>query len=363
MLPSSKIKQFEMTDSQRRYDIDWLRVIAIGLLLVYHVAICFQPWGILIGFPVNEESWTGLWAPMSMLNVWRIPLLFFVSGMGVYFSLKNRNRMQLVKERVVRIMIPFLFGMFGIVPVHLYLLQHYYQWTPVYRPNAGHLWFLANIFVYVLLLLPLFYFLKKQEKSHWVQRFRKWLGHPLGMAAVLVCFVAEALLARPYTYALYAMTWHGFFLGLLAFGFGFCFVLGGTPFWNNLGKRRWFLLLAALLLYAWRMNQPQFWVPAWQLAIEAVFWIYSVFAFGYRYLNRQSSLLAYWSKAAYPVYIIHMIFLFLGAELLFPLPLDPRLKFLLLLLFTAVGSWGFYELVIKRFRLTRLLFGLGWKCN
>jgi len=30
--------------TNRRYDIDWLRVIAIGLLLIYHIAIGFHPW-------------------------------------------------------------------------------------------------------------------------------------------------------------------------------------------------------------------------------------------------------------------------------------------------------------------------------
>ena len=42
--------------SERIYDIDWLRVIAIGLLLIYHIAIIFQPWALFIGFIKSEES-------------------------------------------------------------------------------------------------------------------------------------------------------------------------------------------------------------------------------------------------------------------------------------------------------------------
>jgi len=76
-----------MSPARRRYDVDWLRVMAIGLLLIYHVAIGFQPWGGTIGFITNGESWETLWLPMSLLNVWRIPFLFVVSGMGVYFSM------------------------------------------------------------------------------------------------------------------------------------------------------------------------------------------------------------------------------------------------------------------------------------
>jgi glucan biosynthesis protein C len=100
----------------RRYDIDWLRVIAIGLLLIYHVAIGFQSWGGMIGFIATSKPWTALWTPMAMLNLWRIPLLFFVSGMGVYFAMQMRNWKQLITERTLRILLPFVFGMFAIVP-------------------------------------------------------------------------------------------------------------------------------------------------------------------------------------------------------------------------------------------------------
>ena len=72
---------------ERRHDIDWLRVIAIGLLLIYHIAIIFQPWAMYIGFIRSEAPLQELWVPMTLLNVWRIPFLFFVSGMGVYFAM------------------------------------------------------------------------------------------------------------------------------------------------------------------------------------------------------------------------------------------------------------------------------------
>lgn len=80
----------------RRYDIDWLRVIAIGLLLIYHIAIIFQPWAMMLGFIRSEELMEDLWKPMTMLNVWRIPFLFYVSGMGVYFAIGKRNWQQLL---------------------------------------------------------------------------------------------------------------------------------------------------------------------------------------------------------------------------------------------------------------------------
>ena len=123
--------------SLRRYDIDWLRVIAIWLLLLYHIAIGFQPWGVLIGFVQNGESIDGLKPFMSMLNVWRIPILFYISGMGVRFAIQKRNSMELIKERSQRILVPFIFGMLAIVPLHIWLWQKYYHQDMEYTPQPG----------------------------------------------------------------------------------------------------------------------------------------------------------------------------------------------------------------------------------
>ncbi|RQP19235.1 MAG: acyltransferase [Parapedobacter sp.] len=347
-----------MRTLERRYDIDWIRVIAIGLLLIYHVAIGFQPWGIAIGFIGNDQPWLSLWIPMTLLNVWRIPLLFFVSGMGVYFALRNRTWSQLVRERARRILLPFLFGMVAIVPVHIYLWQRYYHFDPGYTPGPGHLWFLGNLFSYVVLLSPAFLYLKRQEG----QRFARWAANvlrtPLGLLPVFALFIAEALILHPIPFELYAMTWHGFFLGLLAFFFGFFFVWCGSPFWNMLLRWWWLFFTAAVGLFVLRLIFFQPMAPLYLLPIESNCWILTVFALGYRYLNHPSKVLSYLSKAAYPIYIVHMIFLYLGSLLIFPLPIPVPIQFLLVLLFTTAGCFLSYELIIRRLRFLRPLFGL-----
>lgn len=346
-----------MPPSNRRYDIDWVRVIAIGLLLIYHVAIGFQPWGDLLLFIVNEKSWQSLWIPMTMLNVWRIPLLFFVSGMGVYFSIQNRDWKQLLSERAARILVPFLFGTFVIFPISLFIWQYHYHYKLQYNYEPGHLWFLGNIFVYVVLLCPIFFYLKNKKNGKPVAWIKKIFGTPFGLLLVIAAFMAEAVLVHPELYELYAMTWHGYFLGLLAFFFGFCFMLSGEPFWNMLLQWRWIFLVAAGGLYTFRLFQPERQVPGYQLGVESVCWIFTVLAFGFKYLNHPGKALTYLSEAAYPVYILHMIFLYLGSTLLFPMKIDVHLKFLLVLLFTVVGCFVTYEF-IRRVKLLRPLFGM-----
>ncbi len=353
-----------MLSENRRYDIDWVRVIAIGLLLLYHTAIGFQPWGIMIGFIANGKSWRSLWIPMTMLNVWRIPLLFFASGMGVYFAMQNRNWMQLIKDRASRILLPFVFGMMVIVPISTWIWQSYYKMHLTYNTltyNPGHLWFLGNIFVYVVMWSPLFFYLKRNENGRLTRTIKRILSHPLGLLLVIAAFVAEVIIVQTNPYELYAVTWHGFFLGMLAFFFGFCFVLCGDPFWNMLLKWRWLFIVAAVALYTYRLFQFQMHVPNYQLAVESIFWIISVFALGYRYLNHPSRALSYLSQAAYPVYILHMIFLYLASALIFPIDMEVQLQFILVLLFTFTGCFLTYEFVIRRVNIIRPLFGLKMK--
>ena len=342
----------------RRYDIDWLRVIAIGLLLVYHTAIAFQSWGFMLGFITNDKPWESLWVPMAMINVWRIPLLFFISGMGVYFAMQKRNWKQLLQDRAKRILIPFVFGAFCIVPVQVFIAQRYYGQPINYIPNPAHLWFLGNIFIYVLLLLPVFYWLVQHEKGKLVGWIRKILSNPLGLLIVMAAFISETVLVNPALYELYAMTWHGFFIGLLGFFSGFCFVLAGTSFSKMLLKYRWLFLMIAIVLYVYRLLQVQMKAPNIALAIESNCWIFSIFAFGYKYLNRPGKALCYLSSAAYPVYITHMIFLYLGSLLLFPLETNVYIKFILVLIFTIGGCFAAYDFIIRRISITRILFGL-----
>lgn len=342
---------------ERHYFIDWLRVIAIGLLLLYHVAIGFQPWGLMIGFITNGEPISSLWIPMGALNVWRIPLLFFVSGMGVYFSMQRRSWGALMGERSLRILLPYVFGMFCIFPVSTYILKNHYGWDQSYDPNPGHLWFLGNIFAYVVALSPLFYLMRKHEHSRIVAGLKRAFSSLVLPLIIAGAFVGEVMLVKPYPYELYAMTWHGFFLGLIAFFFGFCFALTGNGFWKMVVKWRWLFLSMALMLFFVRLLQFKLQAPVWMAAVESPLWIFAVLGFGCKHLNRPGKTLTYLSEAAYPVYILHMIFLFLGSAIIFPMALPGAAKLFAVLIFTFAGCFLAYE-AVRRVNVLRPLFGM-----
>nr|WP_297788804.1 acyltransferase family protein [uncultured Allomuricauda sp.] len=345
-------------NTTRRHDIDWLRVITIALLLIYHIAILFQPWAMFVGFVRSQQSLEGLWTPMSMLNVWRIPILFFVSGMGLFFAMRKRNWKQLIGERTRRILVPLLFGIVAIAPLHMFIFQKFYKLPLGYYPHMGHLWFLGNIFAYVLLFLPIFYVLKHREGKWFKQLLNKIMSNPGGPLLISLFFMLEAVLVNPQIYSLYAETWHGFFLGGLAFFFGYLFVYSGESFWNTVKKWRWGYLALALGLYILRYIEFALEAPGYLMALESNCWIFGVFGLGYRYLNKPSGLLRYLSQAAYPVYIIHMFVMYLGALLILPMEIHPLWQLLGVIVFTFAVCYLLYEFLIRRIWFLRPLFGL-----
>jgi len=349
--------------TERRYDIDWLRVITIGLLLIYHIAIIFQPWALFIGFIKSADSVVGLWTPMTMLNVWRIPLLFYVSGMGLYFALKKRNWKLLLVERMKRILLPFVFGFLAIAPLHMFIFQKFYKLPLNYYAHSGHLWFLGNIFIYVLLLSPLFFYLKKHNHGKFRNAISKVMTYAMGPLSISVFFMLEVGIVKPQLFEVYAQTWHGFFIGLLAFFFGFLIVYSGKVFWQTVSKWKWLYIGIAAVLYMIRLTGFEELSTNYITAIESNCWIFGIFGLGYQYLNKPSVLLSYLSQAAYPVYIIHMFVLFAGAWIILPLNIHPFIKFIGITLFTFIVCFLIYEFILKRIHILRPLFGLKWKFN
>ncbi len=349
--------------SQRRYDIDWLRVIAISLLLIYHIAIVFQPWAMFIAFIRSNELLTDLWKPMTMLNVWRIPILFYVSGMGLYFAMRKRNWKQLLIERAKRILLPFLFGIVAITPLHMFVFQKYYNMPLSYHSHFGHLWFLGNIFIYVVLLMPVFLYLKKKEDENLKKVLIRLMKNPFGPTTIIAFFIVEALLVKPQFFAMYAKTWHGFFLGLIAFFFGFLFVYIGKTFWQTILKWRWLYISLAAILFCIRYFIFNTEAPGYLTALESNFWIFGVFGLCYKYLNKPSKTLSYLSTAAYPIYIIHMFVLYTVSALILPLDIHPAIQFIVITIFTFIVCYIVYEFIIRRIVLLRPFFGLKWDIN
>ena len=258
---------------------------------------------------------------MGLINIWRIPLLFIISGMGVCFAMRRRNWKELLKDRAKRILLPLIFGSFFIVPISGYLYQKFNNLDPMYFPNGGHLWFLGNIFIYVLILSPIFFSFKRNPDNGLFRCFKWILKFPAALYLFTLPFIIEVVLvAPPQGFASYANTPHGFWLGLLAFFTGFIFISMGEIFWLAVKRIKIIALSLAIPLYLVRLLVFQLEGPFFLTVIESWSWLFAIFGFCATYLNKPSSMLSYLSKAVYPVYILHMIFLNLSASLILTKP-------------------------------------------
>ena len=65
----------------RRHDIDWLRVIVFGILILFHIAVGFVPWGI-YGYQNNHITGELGEVIIMFIHYWRLPVLFLISGMA-----------------------------------------------------------------------------------------------------------------------------------------------------------------------------------------------------------------------------------------------------------------------------------------
>ena len=126
-------------------------------------------------------------------------------------------------------------------------------------------------------------------------------------------------------------------------------------------KWKWGYLVLAAVLYSVRYVVFATEAPGYLTAIESNCWIFGVFGLGYTYLNRPSALLSYLSKAAYPVYIIHMFVLYAGGLLILPLDIPILLKFIGVVAFTGVVCFLIYEYILRRVVFLRPFFGLKWR--
>jgi hypothetical protein len=99
--------------STRRYDLDWIRVIAFFLLILYHVGMFYVPWD----WHVKSPHTVPVLEPVMMLtSPWRLTLLFLVSGAATRFMADKMAVGALTRARVARLLPPLLLGIFVVVP-------------------------------------------------------------------------------------------------------------------------------------------------------------------------------------------------------------------------------------------------------
>jgi len=242
---------------------------------------------------------------------------------------------------------------------------------------ADHLWYLAYLWVYTLVLMALLPLLQ----SGVVGRLQAWLPTRLNAAALLLpslAFFAYLMLLRPRFPETHALVgdWylHAEYFTVFVLGY---LVANDEGFWRAVLRLRWRTLAIALvaictelLLKAAGQYLPAEQIPTlaagidWGMVERAALVLYlwsallAIFGWGRALLDRPFRWLPYASEAVYPWYILHQSLIVVIAYRLIPLRLGAVSEPLLVVLGTVAGCLLLHELVIRRAALLRPLFGL-----
>jgi len=114
----------------RLHYLDWLRVLAIFLVFVFHAIHVFDFGGWQIKNAEQSELITII---LTLLSLWGMPFFFLVAGAASWFALLKRTPRQYLSERFKRLAIPYVVGSLLFSP-----LQYYLWWkNQVFLGNAG----------------------------------------------------------------------------------------------------------------------------------------------------------------------------------------------------------------------------------
>jgi peptidoglycan/LPS O-acetylase OafA/YrhL len=379
------------TDSpQRRIDLDWLRILAFGTLILYHVGMYYVTWDWHVKSPQASHAAEPV---MLLVNPWRLSLLFLVSGVATAFIASRFAPGALARSRAVRLLVPLAFAMVFLIPPQSYLeVVEKAHWGGTYwefwkrylmadrtfcrgkdclvLPTWNHLWFVAYLLVYTLALAAIL-----KLAPGWREKAARSLeGRLTGWGVLLLPWLAlaairVALAGRfPATHAL-VDDWYNHALYFSVFLLGFL-VARSEAVWRSMEQLRWPALALGLASYAfiaWYFlvlargdYVPPDGLRNLQRAIFALDqWAFIVAACGFarRYIERDGPMRRYLTDAIFPFYIVHQTAIILIAVGMRPLGLPAPAEAAVLIVLVALVCVATYE-AVRRVAVLRPLFGL-----
>jgi glucan biosynthesis protein C len=375
----------------RRHDIDALRALAFALVIAYHLAMYYVAgWGWHVKSP-HAAEW--LQWPMRALNLWRMDLVFLVSGLAFAFLRRGApGAVALWRQRSARLLLPLAFGMAVVVPYQPYaqmvangviapgfgdFLLRYYSGGPWPRGAfAGwevgvtwnHLWYLPYLWLYTTALIALLPVLGSAGGRRLAAAFTALRGLRL-LALPWLPLVLFTLLLWPHfpviTHDLVHDGWaHAVYFTLFLYGY---WIGTDDGWWTEVLRLRWRTLAAAGALLALHFALRGHLTPASplgarmlaRLAADAYLWLalLCVLGWAHRWLNRPWPWLAWANESVYPWYVLHQTLIIVAIAWLAPLRLGPVVEPALLLILTVLGC-GSVTALVRRSDLLRPLFGL-----
>ena len=326
--------------SMRLHYLDWLRVLAILVVFLFHAVhpFDFGDWQV-----KNAEQSEILTIFIVLFGIWGMPYFFLVAGAASWFALQRRTASQYLRERVNRLLIPFILGTILFSPIELYL-----EWanktqrgvvtisflefltgpirassllsliSPRWFGYGFHLWFLGFLFSFALITLPFFSWLKKGTGQRFVSRMARLCERRGGLLLFIIPLaIAQCLLTPLFPEE---HDWADFVFQMLFFALGFL-LFADERFTRSI-RRDWRILLSVgtaivlALVGMYLMDLPvmewsetpgtvQFYVLQSLGSAISLCYSLTILFVGMRFLDFSNQWLRYGQEAALPFFVLH----------------------------------------------------------
>jgi len=376
-----------MASTDRRIDLDWVRILAFGLLIFFHVGMYYVTWGWHVKSPFASHAIEPL---MVLSSPWRLSLLFFVSGCATAF-LHSKSAAGFVRSRTQRLLIPLALGLWVIVPPqswaevteavgyhggYLHFMALYAQGYDGFCrdgclriPTWNHLWFVAYLWCYTMVAALAWLVVPQAAIDRCSAALARLLRGP-GLIALPVAWLGAVrllLVTRfPDTHAL-VDDWylHAEYFSVFALG---VLLAREAGVWEEIRRQRWIALALAFAGYAavqggyahWelmqsvdglrRLHRVAYAMDQWCAIVAAL-------GFARQWNPADSRARRYLTEAIFPFYIVHQTAIVLLAHFMKPLGLRPPVEGPLLVAATAAICLASFE-IVRRVGWMRPLFGL-----
>lgn len=373
--------------SERRHDLDWIRVGAFALLILYHVGMFYVPWDWHVNSPRPIPALEPI---MTLVNPWRLTLLFLVSGCAMRFLADSifragQGAAGLAGSRIVRLLPPLLFAVFLVVPPqsyyevleymrgafpdvsdeasHPFIADFWVRYATasgnwcdgegcLITPTWNHMWFVAYLLVYSLVLTALLAFPAVRSGLNDASRLFAGLGL---VVWPLMWLVSIRLLLAPRFEITHTLIddWYNHALSFGAFLFGYV-IARSDDIRLRLISLRWPALVLAMISYTLLASYHWIYTEASppeslrQLmravyAVDQASFIAAILGFGAKWLNHGGPILRYLSLGVFPFYIIHQTAIVVAAHHLAKLGWSQMLEALVVIAITGIACALTYE--------------------
>jgi hypothetical protein len=374
--------------SNRRYELDWLRVLAILVVFLYHSTRFFNlgDWHVK---NVNTYVWVEIWNIFA--TRWMMPLFFIISGASLFYAIgKSGGWPRFYVDKFLRLMIPVLFASITHSTLQVYLerLTHgqfsgsFFSFLPKYfngvylgmgmpgnfAYHGMHLWYLFFLFLYGLICYRLFIWLKAGGREI-LNRIASLIAIPglIYLWFVLPLLIMKALIPQAVLDVGSGGWGFLYYIWFLISGF---LIVSSDRLQRNIKNQRWISLLLGVVLMSALLYQLfsssrvvfQTWISDWIYTLLSFFsawcWLFAILGFGMRYLAFDRPVLRYTNEGVLPFFILHQTVLLGIGYFIMTWEIPDVLKWAIVFTSSFIIIMAFYTLLIRKFELFRFLFGM-----